>query len=414
MTTALSNRREFCGGLAALVLGGCAAPPARPVSSGSARPAAKAVEPRYTAPSSTTLPMLEVRGTPYDIGCAVGRRFAKQIRGGLEARGKWFQELKAFADAQPASLYDTFVAAAKKHAPAVWEELRGWARGSGVPLRDLMILNLKAEYGAMRDSKKCSGCEGPSGCSTVVLAVGGEATKLLVAHNEDGHQAYEGKMFMLRMHPTGQPSVLCATYPGILPGNAPWINDQGIAMTTNFIYSRAVRPGVGRYFLDRLAMTAKTLEQATEICKHPQRAYAFHHVLGAVKERKIRSLEVTPRKHSQQDISGLFVHTNHLVHPALAAEPQDARYVATSSSSRWKVLTRWRDAQKQPASLTGTDLVAALASHERRPYSPCRHPQGEVQGSTLLTALLDIDKGTMRVYKGQPCEGKTHDYQRTS
>jgi hypothetical protein len=163
---------------------------------------------------------------------------------------------------------------------------------------------------------------------------------------------------------------------------------------------------VGRYFLDRMAMEARSLEEAVPICTHPERAYAFHHALASAPERRVLSIEVTPSKKSQITIDGLFLHTNHLVHPAMAGEAQDPKYVGTSSGSRWKVLSAWkRRVAGRVAELTAGDLVAALSSHERMPYSPCRHPRGKVRGTTLLTALFQTPVQAMEVYRGQPCRG---------
>jgi len=49
------------------------------------------------------------------------------------------------------------------------------------------------------------------------------------------------------------------------------------------------------------------------------------------------------------------------------------------------------------------DLLDILSSHEKAPYSCCRHPEGDVQGATLGTAFVDIKKGVFRLYKGNPC-----------
>jgi len=49
------------------------------------------------------------------------------------------------------------------------------------------------------------------------------------------------------------------------------------------------------------------------------------------------------------------------------------------------------------------DILDILSSHQKAPYSPCRHPKDKVQGVTLGTAIIDVMKGTMRIYKGSPC-----------
>jgi hypothetical protein len=360
----------------------------------------------YFEPTEKSFPLLEVKGKPYDIGFQIGQKFAGDIRMGFELRAGWWKDLKQFAGSDPA-LYDTFVAAAKKHTPSVYEELRGWADGSGVPLKDLVILNLKAEYGALKDEADRKAGKPVSGCSTIVVSDGG---RIILAHNEDGDSAYLEHMFMLRVSPEGSRSFLCASYPGILPGNAPWVNDAGILMTTNYIYSKEVRPGVGRYFLDRLSMEAASLEDALKICKHPERAYAFHHVIVSAGDGRAVSLEVIPSRFAQVDISGLFIHTNHLVTPELAGEAQDLKYVGTSSMTRWNVLNKWKKSVKDVSTVTKDEIMQALSSHEGKPYSPCRHPEGDITGATLLTSLFDVGERSMRIYKKQPCLGKFTDY----
>jgi isopenicillin-N N-acyltransferase-like protein len=371
---------------------------------------------RYEAGSERRMPLLEVKGAPREIGLAIGQRFADQIQGGMKDRAAWFSDLKTFAEAQPANVKKTFLAAAENHTPAALEELRGWAQGSSVPFDDLLILNLKAEYGAMRDATYTVKRPGPAweegqpGCSTIALLT--PQGKMYLVHNEDGTKAYQDRMFMLHVRPTGKPSFLCASYPGILPGNAPWINDAGVIMTTNFIYSKEVKPGVGRYFLDRTSMEAKNLEQALTICKNPERAYAYHHTIASRWEGRIVSLEVTPSKASLQQLGiGLFIHTNHLVHPAMADLPQDAKYVGTSSETRYKALVGWKQlAEPRVAKLGENDLVTALKSHVGKPYSLCRHPEGAVEGATVLTAAFDVPEGSVHIHKGQPCKDKSDSY----
>lgn len=389
------GRRELLGG--ALALGASALCACRRESPPPAEP-----------PDPTPLPLLEVAGSPVELGAAIGRRFAREIREGFAARGAWWRDLRAFALAQPRSVLDTFLAAARRHAPAALEELRGWAAGSGVAFDDLAIFNLQAEYAALRDlggAGSARACEEVPGCSTIAYRDG---RGFLLAHNEDGDQAYQGRMFMLRLRPAGRPAVLCASYPGVLPGNAPWVNDAGIVMTTNFIYTRKVCLGVGRYFLDRLAMEARSLDDALRTCTHPARAYAFHHVIASARDGRMLAVEVTPARKSVREVEGLYLHANHLVHPALADEPRDAAHVGRSSRARQQALDGWLAARVAARRPDEPELVRALSSHAGRPLSLCRHPEGEQRGATLLAAVLAGAR--MRVYRGQPCAGRSTSY----
>jgi len=301
---------------------------------------------------------------------------------------------------------DAFLARAKAHFPAVLEELRGWADGSQVAFYDLVALNLKAELGAMMRAGTGPQAECP-GCSTLAL---NHAGRLLLAHNEDGDAAYADLMFLLTVHCEGQPAFTCLSYPGILPGNGPAANSAGLVLTTNYIASTNWRIGVPRYFLDRAVLTAGSLDEAVRIACHPERAFAFHFNLASSTERRILSVETSLDRQAVHEVSGLYVHTNHLVLEETRDAPQDMDYVGSSSQSRYRVLSAWRERVKGLlAGLDGPALVKALASHEGAPYSPCRHPTGQIRGQTLATSLFDLSARRWSLYAGNPCRAAPGD-----
>jgi hypothetical protein len=351
-----------------------------------------------TVPS---FPLLEISGSPYEVGLAIGRRFGDRIRTGLERRRDWFLALKEFAAEHPQTRIDPFLEAATEQFPDIVEELRGWADGSGVPFEDLLVLNLKAELATM---KKAGTPETP-GCSTLAFAHEG---RTLLAHNEDGHAAYRDLMFLVKVRQPGKPAFLCLTYPGILCGNGPAINEAGIVVTTNYIAGLDVRIGVPRYVLSRAAIQAGSLEEAVAIVTRPGRAFAFHYNLASLAANRILSVETSVDRHQVHEVRGLYVHTNHLVLPDMAAVAQDADYVGSSSMSRYRVLERGAAGlRSRMDDVDEAGLLTLLSSHESAPYSPCRHPAGEVRGATLGSALFDITGRRQRLLISNPCQGRS-------
>ncbi|MBM3956878.1 MAG: hypothetical protein FJ313_02355 [Gemmatimonadetes bacterium] len=75
-----------------------------------------------------------------------------------------------------------------------------------------------------------------------------------------------------------------------------------------------------------------------------------------------------------------------------------------------KVLERWRAASGPAASVSEARLLDALSSHEGRPWSPCRHPEGEATGATLCCSVFDLGARTWRLSKDQPCLGRFTGY----
>jgi hypothetical protein len=369
------------------------------------------VRPGHEAPhgeAAAGFPWLEASGASYEVGRAIGRRFETQIREGLRRRAAWFDGLRDFAMQDRASRFDPFVDAAREHFPEILDELRGWSDGSGVPFDDLMVLNLKAELSTM----KASGAPETPGCSTVAFAHGG---RCLLAHNEDGHRANEGLMFLVRVSRPDRPDFLCLTYPGILCGNGPAVNEAGIVLTTNYIGGLDVRLGVPRYVISRAALDSESLAEAVETVSHPLRAFSFHYNLGSRSEGRILSVETSVDAVATHEVDGLYVHTNHFRLPGMEEVPQDREYVTTSSISRFQVLeaeaARLRD---RPEGLDGEAMIEMLSRHERAPYSPCRHPAGEVTGMTLGSVLFDVGGGGLRMCYANPCRGEFRDPNRFS
>lgn len=350
------------------------------------------------------LPLLEVGGEPYAVGVAIGKRFAREFRAFFARRREWFDELARFAANEGRSVLDAMYEAARRHLPEPSEELRGLADGSSLPLRDLQVLNARSELEAAQRSPL-----DPPGCSTIVAA-GGDG--LLLAHNEDGDTANEGLMYLVQVRPRSGVGFLAVGYPGILLGNAPAINDRGLAMITNFIGTLAWRPGIPRYLLDRWALEARSIDDALTRVLHPERAYAFHHVLAAMEHGRPRAVavEATPTRAQVREIRGVYVHTNHLVLDQVRSEPQMDEYVEQSSRPRYETLTAALAGLADPGILEVEDLAAMLSSHVGRPYSPCRHPEGEVRGATLACAVFDIPRRRLRLYPGNPCRGGWAEY----
>jgi hypothetical protein len=353
--------------------------------------------------ASAAFPILEASGSSYEVGLAIGRRFEAQIREALRRRAAWFDGLRSFAMEDPASRFDPFVAAASEEFPEILEELRGWSDGSGVAFDDLMVLNLKAELSTLMTAETP---EMP-GCSTVAYVHRGLS---LLAHNEDGHRANRGLMFLVRVSRPDRPDFLCLTYPGILCGNGPAVNEAGIVLTTNYIGGLDVRLGIPRYVISRAALDAGSLAEAVQTVSHPRRAFSFHYNLGSRSEGRILSVETSVDAAVTHEVDGLYVHTNHFRLPGMEEVPQDRQYVTTSSMSRFQVLvaesTRLQDRLDE---VDGDTLVGMLSGHDHAPYSPCRHPTNDVTGATLGSALFDVGRGSLRMYHANPCRGNFRD-----
>jgi predicted choloylglycine hydrolase len=335
----------------------------------------------------------------FELGYALGQASAAALRASLRDRAAWFKDLKTFAEARPRERLDPFLAAAEKHFPRYVEELRGLAQGAGLPFRDLFILNLNPELSAIRRDPTPAAYD----CSSLLYCRRG---RILLAHNEDGANANRGRLLLLRAKLPSGLTILGLVYPGILPGNAPGLNSAGLIHTCNYIATSSWRPGIPRYFLDRAALEARSLEEAVARVTHPARAYAQNHNLVSLREARAVGVEVSPENFAVAEVDGVYAHANHLVQPDLRAAPQPEPYLA-GSRPRQEVLEQKAARLLAHKTVRGEDLVRILRSHQGRPNSPCRHPSWN-PGSTLASALFAA--GALRLCKGNPCRGQFTDF----
>ena len=357
---------------------------------------------KFYPPTKNRFPLLEITGKHYQIGYAIGRYFKKEIHTSFKIRKTWFKTLKSYIKKDNHQIFLSLKAKAEAYFPHLIDELSGMAAGSGIPFDDLFLLNIKAEVSAKNASE-----EEPPGCSTIHLITGKQKW---LFHNEDGNIAYRNLMFIVKATVPSGVTFLTLCYPGYLMGNGPSLNSHGLIQTTNFISGLNCKNGIPRYFLGRAVLEAISLDDALRIATHPDRAFAYHHNLASFSENRILSLEVTPDNYHLKEPDFIYVHTNHLILDQTKSFPQETEYVNLSSISRYDVITNAIHKLSGVKQIGTEDIFKILSSHRNSPYSPCRHPSGDVRGITLATAVIDVSKGRMTLYKGNPCQSFRKNY----
>lgn len=360
---------------------------------------------QYFQQSPARFALLKVRGSYYDIGYTIGRVFSKNIRQIILRRDKWHKNLLDILDTENGKTISSALnSQTKKSFPHLLNEVRGMADGAGVHLDAIWGMCIKSELLAVEKE--------PTGCSTIVYK---KDNNFWLFQNEDGHSAYRDIMFLLEVEPPTGVRFASMVYPGIITGNGPSLNDRGVVQCTNYISSRESEPGIPRYFIGRAILEAKNLKEAIDIAAARPRAYPYHHNLISLSEKKYVSVESTPQAVNIYKPEGeIYFHTNHLL---FIDKPnnlkQNSEYVNSSSLSRFQAI----DEQVKRLSNTTVlpeDLLSILSSHQNVPYSPCRHPEGNVQGQTLGTVFVDINKGLFRLFKNNPCvavkQNQFHDF----
>eukprot|EP00302_Diacronema_sp_CCMP2436_P004987 CAMPEP_0179911038 /NCGR_PEP_ID=MMETSP0982-20121206/46113_1 /TAXON_ID=483367 /ORGANISM="non described non described, Strain CCMP 2436" /LENGTH=413 /DNA_ID=CAMNT_0021812683 /DNA_START=112 /DNA_END=1354 /DNA_ORIENTATION=- len=293
--------------------------------------------------------------------------------------------LKAFAEAHE-RLYPLFMA-----------ELRGIAAGVGVPFAHVLALNLHQEL-----SKFCPdrAAVAPTAdhCSDYVLWP-------WIAHNEDSGVKEAGTLFIAHVVIDGA-SFSGAVYAGDLPSGAFGFNGHGVGFTLNFVDpTEAAFGGVGRGFISRQLLTARSFKEAVQIAVgdgqavgHSYQIFALSAEQGSGRIAQVES--ISHGRHAVQEVSegsAPLFHTNHL----LFLQPPVPQHMTTSSAHR---LER---ARELPPPSSAQDLLAVLGDQADSAF-PLFHDAGsraagDISGEeTMATVLVDVARGTLTLLAGNP------------
>jgi isopenicillin-N N-acyltransferase-like protein len=128
-------------------------------------------------------PMIELKGSAYELGLQHGKALAGEIRANLTL---YFDMVKGLTGTEPdlcLTHAGKFQKAINVNAPGLLEEMQGIAKGAGVSLDEILFLNARTELMSMRPSGEAERGE----CTAIGLT--GERTingQAIIAQNWDG------------------------------------------------------------------------------------------------------------------------------------------------------------------------------------------------------------------------------------
>lgn len=350
---------------------------------------------------------LEVSGTNYEVGKQIGEHFSNEILSSFASIKDIIDQVKSIVQNDPATFYDPFVEAAQNHFPDYVDEIQGVADGVGLSFQEVMINNLFMEviyyFFELTGDKKYS-FGGSFGCSTVTYS---KNSKLYLAHNEDLFSSMLNYMYIVKVKVNGKPEFMTLSYPGLLLGIPPGMNEAGIIQSGNDISGLNIEPSVPMVFHFRSVLDATSLDDAVERAKYPHRARTMTHNIGSLVENKIITVEAGPSKNQSHNVDGFFVHTNHFILPEMTDIPIDPNGLE-SSESRFNILTsKTQTYVDKPEIVTGDLITSFLSSHDGT-LPPCVHDHNGA--STLAHSLFDFDKKTWNLYFSNPCLNNSKQY----
>lgn len=335
------------------------------------------------------LPFIHAQGSWGEIGRQVGQMFQPAIERHLEAWTRHVVAETGCARGAVEAVAAPYARPIQEHTPFLWEELDGMARGSGIPISRLLILQARAEV--MRSNRRPL----PE-CTTFAVTGRRAGGATLIGQNVDLVPFVAEFGVIIRQMPKGFPATLLYTSAGLLGHNG--INEAGVGVTANFIDDPAGwGDGLPRYLLSRLALREESAEAARAAMMAPPRA-ASRNLLLADEGGTLLDVEALREQAAVlRGEDGLLVHANHLEAP----EFQGYEKPSDNSLRRRERLEELLQDAKAP--VTVADVQRFYRDHEHAPHSLCAHPFPGRNLETVTSLIGDLTHRELHATKGAPC-----------
>ncbi len=359
------------------------------------------------AVSHPSVPVLDLSGTSAQIGAAHGEAQRARIRA-------YADEFLGYVLREPAiplteqtlwAAWAPQVAANERAAPALVEEMRGIARGAGVPFERVFLLNSLLDLNAMRFFAMVGAF---AGCTTFAVAREKGTGRTLVGQTYDMPEFHRNYLTVLRLKPSQGPRQLVFTFAGIV--GAAGLNEAGIGLNINYLSPTDAGPGKLHSVLVRQALAGTQLADALTPVLSPPRAGGAHY-LAADRDGSVVSVETTGRRHQVFYPDGNAIgHTNHYLADWLKEVEHIRPGSIGSSVARYGALRRFL--RERGDDLTLESLRELTRNHVSYPRSICAHgadwePEG-AKGRTVAALIQVPAEGLMHLAAGCACENEYH------
>ncbi len=368
----------------------------------------------------TGLPLLEVRGSPREVGRQHGRGARSRVAHNVALYLERFETEGKIDRAEIRRRAEAYLGVIKSANPAYAEEMRGIAEGSGQGLLDIVAVNVRyeilyTEFVRKGLEKEATGAPRVGGCTAfAVLPSHTRNGHLLLGQNWDWIPEVQGLAVRAGRH--GHPESLGFTEAGIA-GAKIGLNATGLGLAINGLvsnrdsWSRLLKPFHVRCW-EILASTR--LEDAMAAVTGTKRACSanFLIVKAGTPDAQVVDIEAAPETEARLGPEhGFLAHTNHFTNPEALGILQplgDDRPSTFHRSERSRELLTGFVDKDRPVGID--DLKRILRDHHGSPHSICRHPDtsrpANERYATVVSAVLDVDAGEMHIAAGLPCEAR--------
>jgi isopenicillin-N N-acyltransferase-like protein len=351
------------------------------------------------APMADFFPVVELKGSPSEIGYRHGTVLTKQIRANLNL---YFDMIKGMSEIDPEQCLlhaAKFIEVLERDAPQLLEEMQAIAEGAGVCLEDIVFLNARTELISMGTHKA-----GAGECTAIGFDGGRTANgRPLIAQNWDWHEDIFGTAAIFRLEPAQGPRALFLAEAGQVGKIG--FNEYGTGVLLNLLVIEKARYGLPVHVMLRMVLETRDMAEAVSLVKNAKRGGASHFLIGD-EAGHLKGLELTPDEVAEIDPqNGAVIHTNHYCDAKLAEKDIGRLLMMPSTADR---LDRARSIIDGRDQWNSEYLMKLFSDHDKYPASICRHVNPSdpyyLHTMTVASLIIDLAARKMLVSRGQPCQ----------
>ena len=284
--------------------------------------------------------VLELSGTPYDMGYKHGQTYAKEIQHFAEERVRLSGDPewsgRNFTADEVLALAAACAEEHRRYSPDLAQELQGMADAAGLTLAEMIVVSgftdfIDTVYNAAGTENRIPAHAGADNCTAFLVPNEKTATgEALFGQTWDMHDTATPHVILLDGKPEGKPAFLAYTTVGCV--GMIGMNDAGVAVGINNLFTTDGQVGVTWNFVVRKALEQTNVNDALE-CITDAKLAGAHNYLVMDKTGKGFNVEAMPsRTHVSALADTPLVHTNHcLVEETLAVQRE--RKISSQESS---------------------------------------------------------------------------------
>ena len=277
----------------------------------------------------SSIPMLELKGSPYERG----RQHGEALRSGIKEMLSWEAQANVpMLGSQKRRMQEytnKFIPYIQQYAADLLEEMKGIAEGAGVALGDIVQLNSNLELSD--DSLPVNFAKHYPACTS--FAVRGSISEdgcTYLCQTYDMPAYYCQHLVLLKVPTTSGGKSLLQSFAGVV--GCTGVNSHGLALVINNLFPNDTQSGVPHWVVARKVLNESRLADAIGTIVGMTRASGFNYTLGTSND--VVGVETTA---TEADFiyarGGFLFHANHYLTERL--KPRDILYTHAFGDSTW-------------------------------------------------------------------------------